>query len=297
MFYRRKVLLSLLQTFNNEIDKIKLQKLLFLLCRVKSIEEKEAYTFVPYKYGCYSFQANADLLTLKKYGIVDEKDNKWVKKDKVNYLIELNNIDRQKIGLVKSQYGNKNTGDLIKHTYKAFPYYAINSIVLEKYISKHDIDKVNKCKSDDDEIMLFTIGYEGISIEEYLNKLINKNIKVLCDVRKNAKSMKYGFSKKQLQNACNGIGIEYIHFPDLGINSDKRQNLDIQADYDNLFSIYKRDNLRITVRSQKEILYLLQDKKRVALTCFESNIMQCHRVPLLHSILKLSTSKIKFSHI
>lgn len=34
---------------------------------------------------------------------------------------------------------------------------------------------------------------------------------------KNPISMKYGFSKSQLQNACEGVGISYNHFPDLGI--------------------------------------------------------------------------------
>ena len=51
--------------------------------------------------------------------------------------------------------------------------------------------------------------------------------------------MKYGFSKKQLKTACNGVGIEYIHIPEVGIESDKRQELNTQADYDKLFKLYK----------------------------------------------------------
>ncbi len=65
MYYRRKIILSLLQVFDNKLDKIQLQKLLFLFSRYNI--EKKTYDFVPYKYGCYSFQANQDLLTLKKY--------------------------------------------------------------------------------------------------------------------------------------------------------------------------------------------------------------------------------------
>ena len=44
---------------------------------------------------------------------------------------------------------------------------------------------------------LFTIGYEGISIDTYINKLLQNYIKTLVDVRKNAYSNKFGFSKKE----------------------------------------------------------------------------------------------------
>lgn len=38
---------------------------------------------------------------------------------------------------------------------------------------------------------LFTIGYEGISIDTYINKLLANQIKTLVDVRKNAYSNKW----------------------------------------------------------------------------------------------------------
>ncbi|WP_200885350.1 DUF488 family protein [Jejuia pallidilutea] len=67
-------------------------------------------------------------------------------------------------------------------------------------------------RSFENDITLFTIGYEGISLEHYLNKLIRNNIKLLCDVRKNALSMKYGFSKSQLKNACEGVCIKICSY-------------------------------------------------------------------------------------
>lgn len=65
MFYRRKLLLSLLEIFGNELEKIRLQKLLFLLTKK---QVKQDYEFVPYKFGCYSFSANADLTAMVKKG-------------------------------------------------------------------------------------------------------------------------------------------------------------------------------------------------------------------------------------
>ena len=93
MYYRRKIILSLIQIFDGELEKIQLQKLLFLFTRFQ--KDKKTYDFVPYKFGCYSFQANADLSTLKKYGIVSETTRSWKKEDEVNYLIELTKEDKK----------------------------------------------------------------------------------------------------------------------------------------------------------------------------------------------------------
>ena len=72
MYYRRKILLSLLENFDGQLNKTSLQKLLFIYTRW---QEKKAFDFVPYKYGCYSFQAIQDLKTLGKYGLVRESTN------------------------------------------------------------------------------------------------------------------------------------------------------------------------------------------------------------------------------
>ncbi|WP_281336849.1 DUF488 domain-containing protein [Flavobacterium eburneipallidum] len=295
MYYRRKIILSVLQVFGGELEKIQLQKLLFLFTRFQ--KDKKSFDFVPYKFGCFSFQANADLSTLKKYGIVSETDKFWKKEDEVNYLNELKSDDKKTINDFKIIYANKTSDDLIKLTYKRYPYYSINSTVADKYLSDEEFKNLDNYRSFDDEIVLFTIGYEGITLEAYLNKLIKNNIKVLCDVRKNALSMKYGFSKSQLKNACNGVGIEYIHIPEVGIDSEQRQELNTQIDYDSLFQIYKEKNLKESIDSQTKILNLLTNNKRIALTCFEADICQCHRKHLSEAITNLKDFKYKLEHL
>jgi Protein of unknown function, DUF488 len=295
MYYRRKILLSLIQVFEGELEKIQLQKLLFLYTRFQ--KERKTYDFVPYKFGCFSFQANSDLSTLKKYGIVCETIKSWKKEDEVNYLGELTKEDKKIISDFRIIYANKTSDDLINITYKKYPYFAINSTIAKSYLNEAEIENLNNYRSFDDEVVLFTIGYEGISLESYLNKLIKNNIKVLCDVRKNALSMKYGFSKNQLKNACNGVGIEYIHIPEVGIDSDQRQELRSQKDYDILFEKYKENNLTKTVSSQVEILEILKQNKRIALTCFEADICQCHRKHLSESISNLKDFNYKLEHL
>ena len=109
--------------------------------------------------------------------------------------------------------------------------------------------------------------------------------------------MKYGFSKSLLKKFCESVGIEYVHMPEVGIDSDQRQELNSQRDYDQLFRIYKKENLATTKEIQTKILELLQVKKRVALTCFEANICQCHRKPLAESICALSEDQFDLKHI
>lgn len=295
MFYRRKIILSLLQVFNDELDKIQVQKLLFLYSRYKT--KRKSYDFIPYKFGCFSFQANADLNTLKKYGIVNETSTSWNKLDNTNYLIQLDKEDKKIISDFAIIYKNKTNQDLISLTYKNHPYYAINSTIAEDYLTKKELKNLNNFRSDDNEIVLFTIGYEGISLEHYLNRLIKNNISLLCDVRKNALSMKYGFSKNQLKNSCESVGIKYVHIPEVGIQSDKRQELNSQKDYDKLFKEYISNNLSQTSSYQKEILILLKENKRVALTCFEADNCQCHRTHLAESISNFKEFKYEIEHL
>lgn len=294
MYYRRKILLALLQAFDNQLDKISLQKLLFLLTRV---QEKKSYHFVPYKFGCFSFQANADLSTLTKYKLVEPSMKFWRKIDAKDYVEELNTKDKAALRYLKNQYGNLNKDELIALTYRQYPFFAINSIIAAKVLATEELCKVKNQKPSKKDTTLFTIGYEGISLEEYINKLIVNDIRVLCDVRKNSYSMKYGFSKKQLKMACEGVGIEYVHIPEVGIESDKRRVLNTQSDYDKLFEFYKSEILARETTKQKEIFSLLKSKKRIALTCFEANIHQCHRKCLAESIANLDGFSYELKHI
>ncbi|MBI4648963.1 MAG: DUF488 domain-containing protein [Bacteroidia bacterium] len=294
MYYRRKILLSLLQAFDGELDKMSLQKLLFLLSRQQTIK---SFHFVPYKFGCFSFQANVDLGTLVKYGLVAESEKTWKKVNIIDYIRELKPKDQLAIRYIKSHFGTYSKNELMKLTDMNYPYYAINSTIASSVLSAEEMQKVEKQKPSRHEIVLFTIGYEGVSLEEYLNKLIVTDVKVLCDVRKNPLSMKYGFSKIQLQKACKGVGIEYVHISEVGINSDIRQELNTQSDYDKLFAFYRVNILKNETVKQLEILALLKNKGRIALTCFEANICHCHRKHLAESIAKMEDFTYELKHI
>lgn len=294
MYYRRKILLSLLQEFDNKLDKLRLQKLLFLFNR---LQEEKSFHFVPYKFGCYSLQANADLNTMIKYSMVSDENKAWVKVDDIDYVSQLKQKDFQALKKLVNLFGSKTSRELIHYTYINFPFFATKSVIAKDCLTKDEFAKVSKTIPVKTDTKLYTIGYEGISIEEYLNKLLINDIKVLCDVRKNSTSMKYGFSKNQLSHACENLDIKYIHIPDLGIDSECRQELNTQADFDKLFAHYRKTTLLETSMQQEQLIELVNNYKRVAITCFEANIHQCHRKHLADAIQNNPNFKYEIQHI
>lgn len=294
MFYRRKVILALLQIFGGKLEKINLYKLLLIFSKR---QQKPQYDFIPYKFGCYSFSLHADLVTMYKRELLKDENTSVSKIDSKNYLSTLNEIDKTIIRSIFLEFQNSSSDDLMKYTYINYPYTAINSQAAERLLTKEQMAIVKKSRPASKKTILFTIGYEGISLEEYLNRLLKNDVKVLVDVRRNPLSMKFGFSKSQLKNYCTSLGIEYQHIPEVGIQSELRQELITQTDYDKLFLLYKKNNLSANVLPQQKILSLLIDKKRIALTCFEANICQCHRKHLAEAITQLPGWNFELKHI
>lgn len=295
MFYRRKIILGLLQVFGGKISQIKLYKLLLL---VTKRQQKAEYDFVPYQFGCYSFSLHADLETMYKKGMLKEDENKAIHKiDKKNYFSTLTDSDKKIILSIHEQFKDFSNDEMIKFTYTKYPYTAIKSQIAEKLLSSAEYGDVKNAVPVQNNTTLYTIGYEGISLEEYLNRLIKNDVKLLIDVRRNALSMKYGFSKSQLKRYCGNLGIEYLHIPEVGIQSDLRQELNTQADYDKLFANYGKSSLKITTVYQTKILDLLKTNKRIALTCYEANICQCHRKHLAEAITHLPGWSYELKHI
>lgn len=294
MYYRRKILLSLLQVFDGQLEKVQLQKLLLLFSQ---LQQEADYNFVPYKYGCFSFLANADLGTLEKYGMVSDTAQHWKKVTPENFVPTLRKRDAEILKTIRYLYRDKPSEELIATTYRKYPYYAIKSKIAAKILTETEMNVVRSHIPVSAETCLYTIGYEGLSIEQYLNKLIARDVKVLCDVRKNSFSMKYGFSKSQLKTACEGVGIHFYHFPELGIDSENRQNLETQADRDTLFRQYRADVIPRSEASQQQILQLLQQHRRVAITCFEAAHGCCHRSHLADAIKMLPEFDYRIIHL
>jgi uncharacterized protein YwgA len=275
VYKRQRFLLSFIKELDEPCTETELQKLLFLY---QSLNGHAYYDFIPYMYGCYSIQAAEDIETLHtmKWIILTEKKIQYAFADTGvrNTALLFDNITGFNLQYLPKERGRK----LIKLIYEWYPYYAINSHVIDEMLDKKVRARIEaeKERITQFEQVLFTIGYEGLSVEKYLNLLIENDVRVLCDVRNNPLSRKLGFSKKSLQNYLGHIGIEYTHIPELGIVSEKRNGISSDMDYTHLFKDYK-NSLSTRTEALKRVYQILQEKTRVALTCFEHEPAHCHR--------------------
>ena len=239
----------------------------------------------------------ADKSALIKYGLLEENE-KWKTTSKAKGLFkQLTPEDQLVLQLVKKEYNKMLGKKLVKSLYLQHPYYAINSEIAADILSAAEMKLVTAQIPTDSAPHFFTIGYEGISLEEYLNKLIKENVKVLCDVRKNALSQKFGFSKNQLSTACWKVGITYLHMPELGISSEYRQTLEKQDDYERLFELYERKILPTQMDSLSKLKSLVEKHGRIAITCFEACEKQCHRGRVAIAIRNLPGWNIPIIHL
>jgi len=294
MYYRHAILLALIKQCGGLLDKIRLQKLLFLFCNE---QKKAAYTFVPYKFGCFSFQANADLLTLKKNGAVEEIESNWKLRDNSNFESMLRDDDTLRLKNNIARFAPMDNGELIRYTYVNFPFFAINSTIAQDYLNDRERAAVTRLRQTDPSPCLFTIGYEGKSLEVFLTELIKNGIALLCDVRKNAFSMKYGFSKSTLANACENVGIKYFHTPALGIESVERKNLNKKEDYVRLFEKYSKTVLNETKELQQNLRMQIQKAGRAALMCFEADPEMCHRSYCASALIAIADGNLPVIHL
>lgn len=277
LFDRQKRLLALVDALGGEVGNLDFQKLLFLYCH--ELEATPPYEFVPYKFGGFSFTSYADKRRLIERSLLVDEERLWKLTVEGKAEAKVAPMVRMKMDqFVKRHIGIR--GDaLIAEAYRRHPYYAIRSEVAKRIFKGEPaaLESITAAQPMTNRPGLCTIGYEGRTLEGYLNKLIQNGVTLLCDVRRNPLSRKYGFSKGTLSKGCAGVGIRYEHLPELGIASEDRRSLDTQADYDALFAAYESTSLPQQTQALVKIRQWVESGERVALTCFEAEPQQCHR--------------------
>ena len=291
MNFRQKTLIGILSTFCGRLSPVDFQKYLFLY--TQEFEQDPSFEFVPYKFGCFSFQSYADKRRLVEIGALEQSDDWRLKRDfDTADLFDTKAFDR-----FYARYSTLRGERLVRHVYRRYPYYAINSEIASRLMTEQELAAIAAKRPSDAAAVLFTIGYEGSSFEGYLNRLLQNNVKTLVDVRRNALSRKYGFSKKTLAETVKKLGIDYVHIPELGIASEQRQDLNTQADYDRLFAAYEAQELSDNKSSLTQILALLQENNRAAITCFEAQVCMCHRSRVAKALSELPGWRYQIKHI
>ncbi|MEL7608820.1 MAG: DUF488 domain-containing protein [Bacillota bacterium] len=273
-YKRQRFLLAFIRQLQSGVTSTDLQKLVFLHTMK---EGSDFYEFIPYKFGSYSFQLAEDVDILCRDSYLSNEGTR---------IRAIGDYKSENLFSITTERGK----DLIRKAYREYPYYAINSKIADRLFNDDEAQKYKneRLRYAQTSQVLFTIGYEGMSIEAFINTLIRNDIRLLCDVRKNPLSRKFGFSKGKLEHIAETVGIKYVHIPDLGIESDKRCSLNTIEDYQQLFNRYAKTLPNL--EPQLNYLYsLLRSNVRIALMCFEKEPNMCHRHVIRDYLLNVYT--------
>lgn len=265
MLNRQRVLLDFLKAAGRPVLRTELTKWSFLLRNEYASAGGSAfYDFVPYQLGPFSFALyqEIDKLVDQSY-VTTASDKSWSLSDELAYKSPEAGVQRDITRIVK-RFGDWTTDRLLNYVYKEFPAYTVNSR-RQKLVARPETEPA-----------VFTAGYEGESVDAFLNKLVSAGIRCLIDVRKNPIARRYGFHRSTLTRLTGNLDIEYVHVPDLGIPSALRQNLDTMADRESLFDNYERTTLADNDIALAQVADLVRAKPSV-LVCMEAEAVCCHR--------------------
>lgn len=282
MLTRQKILLTLLQTAERPVSRIELTKWAFVLRHESpSGGGSSFYDFLPFHYGPFSFALYHEIGKLEQEGYVAQSDaSHWqigrVPPPSIDLALKLEaaNVVRR---LMK-----KSVDNLIDEIYDRHPLFTVNS--KRRQLAERKVAAP----------AVYTSGYEGVSVDGFLNRLVGAGIKHLIDVRRNPIARRYGFHRSTLKRLCESLDIAYSHLPELGIESGMRQSLDTQDDYEKLFKHYRESTLIDEELAVERVSQLVKETPSV-LVCMEAQPKCCHRSHLATVVSK--RSKLKVDHL
>jgi len=130
---------------------------------------------------------------------------------------------------------------------------------------------------------IFTIGYEGATVGEFIAALEQAGVERVIDVRALPLSRRPGFSKSALRGSLEEAGIEYVHLKALGTPADGRAAAR-SGRHAEMARIYAGQlELPEAMVKAAQMLELAAEKPS-ALLCFEREPAHCHRTLLLHTV-------------
>jgi uncharacterized protein (DUF488 family) len=130
---------------------------------------------------------------------------------------------------------------------------------------------------------IFTIGYEGATMGEFLSALQQAGVSRVIDVRAVANSRRPGFSKTPLRNALAEVGIEYVHLRALGTPAAGREAARAGRKSD-LERIYAGQLETPPAMAEGAMMLELAADQPSALLCYERDPACCHRTLLWQAL-------------
>jgi uncharacterized protein (DUF488 family) len=139
-------------------------------------------------------------------------------------------------------------------------------------------------------MLLFTLGYEGFTVNAFVAVLRAAGVEAVCDARELPLSRKRGFSKNTLRKTLAKAGIEYDHVRPLGCPSAVRNQYKVDQDW-NAYVIAFRKHLRSQRQSIAELARRAR-RRRTCIICYEENFERCHRSMVADAAAKLESLRV-----
>ena len=127
---------------------------------------------------------------------------------------------------------------------------------------------------------IFTIGYEGTTMDAFLAALKRAGVEQVIDVRALPLSRRPGFSKNSLAATLRDAGIGYVHLKALGTPKPGRDAAK-KGDWRTMESVYAGQLQLPEAQAEAAKMRALAAEKKSALLCFERDPHHCHRTMLL----------------
>jgi len=284
---RRKILLNLLYKLGSAVENHLFQHYLYLFAQE---QREQSYYFFPSQSGPYSLEAMVDKRVMMGKEILLEHES-WALNNEED-LPEIKPSEHQLINDFVEKYQGMDDVAIYRKVYLKYPYYGINSVYAERFLTDAEYKVAEAARPRIQESGFFTIGYEGKSIDAFLNELVLNDIRMLVDIRRNAMSMKYGFSKRTLKDSTALVGIDYLHLSALGIPSEMRRDIDNIEVRMRLFEQYEQEMLPEQGEALELLLDLYKDRKRIAILCYEKESVMCHRYRVAKAVMEMGVEQV-----
>ncbi len=269
MLNRRKVLLSLLAQRERPMPITRANLLLSLM----NLDlEKPLYQFIPTASGPASIDLLHDLSAFEKAGEVTVSDEAiQFHEDAIDPLSYALDEGEQDLLLESlARYGAKREQALLDEVIGRRPFFAIRSERSDAAVEAIREEILSAPRG------LYTLGYEGLSIDAFINHLIAANIQTVVDVREFAFSRRSEFTKSNLEEALALGGIAYIGMGEVGIPTKARKEILEHKSKEELLEYYEAEILPATGLYAKNIAALVA-QHNTALICHEEDPLLCHR--------------------
>ena len=276
MISRQQVLVSFIDNAGGQASRLHLVKWAFLFAQLNHEGfQRDSYQFVPYRFGPFSFTLYHELDNLIRDGILESNSETTIRltDSSRGHPPTIDQAIRCETTRLWEKTADLSTSDLLTLVYNQYPWYTLNADNRQK----RAIPKPRASCA------VYTTGFGGLQVDGFLNRLLLDGIQTVIDVRLNPVSRKYGFHKGSLSKLCAFLGIEYHHFPELGVPSEWRTELRYDQDYRRLFTRYETDVLSNSTAAIREVTNLLRSEP-AALACQEADARYCHRSVLANRI-------------